>query len=179
MGSYDGAEICELVGLYILHKLGEKYGKERISLYRDDGLACFENTSGPEVERIRKAFIKLFKNEFSLNIVSDANIKVVNFLDLTLNLSTGKYEPYNKPNNKPLYISVKSNHPPNIIKNLPESISRRINKLSSDKTVFNNSKELFNNALFNSGFDHKIKFQPLTENKDLSRDKNRGRKIVM
>ena len=66
MGSYDGAEICEIVGLYILHKLGEKYGKERIGLYRDDGLACFENTSGPEVERIRKAFIKLFKNEFSL-----------------------------------------------------------------------------------------------------------------
>ena len=178
MGSYDGAEICELVGLYILHKLGEKYGKERIGLYRDDGLACFKNTSGPEVERIRKAFIKLFKNEFSLNIVSDANIKVVNFLDLTLNLSTGKYEPYNKPDKKPLYINVKSNHPPNIIKNLPESISRRINKLSSDKTVFNNSKELFNNALFNSGFDHKIKFQPLTESKDLSRDKNRGRKIV-
>ena len=50
--------------------------------------------------------------------------------------------------------------------------------MSSDETVFNNSKELFNNALFNSGFDHKIKFQPFTENKDLSRDKNRGRKIV-
>ena len=107
-----------------------QYGKERISLYRDDGLACFENTSDPEVERLRKAFIKLFKNEFSLNIVSDANIKVVNFLDLTLNLSTGKYEPYNNPDNKPLYINVKSNHPPKIIKNLPESISRRINKLS-------------------------------------------------
>ena len=97
MGSYDGAEICELVGLYILHKLGEKYGKERIGLYRDDGLACFENTSGPEAERIRTTFIKLFKNEFSLNIVSDTNLKIVNFLDLTLNLSTGKYEPHNKP----------------------------------------------------------------------------------
>ena len=177
LGSYDGAKICELVGLYILHKLGEKYGKERIGLYRDDGLACFENTSGPEAERIRKAFIKLFKNELSLNIVSDTNIKVVIFLDLTLNLSTGKYEPY-KPDNKPLYINVKSNHPPNIIKKLPESISRRINKLPSDKTIFNNSEELFNNFLFNSGFDHKIKFQSLTENKDRSRNKNRGRKIV-
>ena len=27
MSSYDGAEICKLVGLYILHKYGEKYGK--------------------------------------------------------------------------------------------------------------------------------------------------------
>ena len=145
---------------------------------KDDGLACFENTSGPEAERIRKAFIKIFKNEFSLNIVSDANLKVVNFLYLTLNLSIGKYEPYNKPDNKPLYINVKSNHPPDIIKKLPESISRRINKLSSDKTVFNNSKELFNHALSNSGFDHKTKFQSLTENRYRSRNKNRGRKVV-
>ena len=110
------------------------------------------------MERIRKAFIKLFNNEFSLNIVSDANLKVVNFLDLTLNLSTGKYKPYSKPDNKSLYIHVNSNHPPHHIKNLPENISLRTNKLSSDKTVFNNFKGLFNNGLSNSGFDHKIKF---------------------
>ena len=85
-----------------------------------------------------------------MSLNSDTNLKVVNFLDLTINLSTGKYESYNKPDNKPLYINVNSNHPPNIIKNLPESISRRINKLSSDKTVFNNSKELLNNTLSNT-----------------------------
>ena len=67
MGSFDGAEICKVVGLYILHKLGEKSGKERIGLYRNDGLACFEHTSCPEAERIRNAFNELFKNEFSLN----------------------------------------------------------------------------------------------------------------
>ena len=38
MGTLDGSEICEVLGLYILHKLGEKYGKERIGLYRDDDL---------------------------------------------------------------------------------------------------------------------------------------------
>ena len=73
---------------------------------------------------------------------------------------------------------MNSNHPPDIIKNLRESTSRRINKLSSDKTVFNNSKDLFNNALSNSGFDGKIKFKPLTENQDRNRNKNRRRKIV-
>ena len=126
MGGFDGAEICEVVGIYILHKLGEDYGKERIGLYRDDSLACFENTSGPEAERRRKTFIKLFKNEFSLNIFSETNLKVASFLDLRLNLSTGKYKPYNKPDDKPLYINVNSDHPPNIIKILLESISRRI-----------------------------------------------------
>ena len=37
MGSYDGAEICELVGLFILNHLGKSFGKENIGLYRDDG----------------------------------------------------------------------------------------------------------------------------------------------
>ena len=28
MGSFDGAEVCELVGLYILNLLGSKFGKK-------------------------------------------------------------------------------------------------------------------------------------------------------
>ena len=43
MGSYDGAEVCELVGLFILNDLCNIYGKENIGLYRDDGLAVFKN----------------------------------------------------------------------------------------------------------------------------------------
>ena len=42
MGSYDGAEICELVGLYILHKLtsGENpmFEKEKCGIYQ--GMSC-------------------------------------------------------------------------------------------------------------------------------------------
>ena len=41
MGSFDGVELCELVGLYILHISGEKYEKHRIGLYCDNRLACF------------------------------------------------------------------------------------------------------------------------------------------
>ena len=29
MGSYDGAEVCELVGLFILNGLGNTYGKRK------------------------------------------------------------------------------------------------------------------------------------------------------
>lgn len=39
MGSYDGAEVCELVGLFILSKLTNVAGMDSIGLYRDDGLA--------------------------------------------------------------------------------------------------------------------------------------------
>ena len=54
MGSYDGAEVCELVGLFILNILCNKYGKENIGLYRDDGLALFNNITGTQAERIKK-----------------------------------------------------------------------------------------------------------------------------
>jgi hypothetical protein len=36
MGSFDGAQVCELIGLFVLNKLAAKYGKDNIGLYRDD-----------------------------------------------------------------------------------------------------------------------------------------------
>ena len=105
-------------------------------------------------------FINIFRKEFQLRIACETNLKIVNFLDVMLDLTTGKYQSYNKPGNIPLYTNVKSNHPPNIIKTLSESISRRINKLSSDEFLFDNSKDLYNNTLSSSGFKDKIKFNP-------------------
>ena len=128
--------------------------------------------NGSQADRIRKDFIAIFKNEFQLKINCNTNLKIVNFLDVTFDLTTGKYKPYNKPGNIPLYINVKPNHPPNIIKNLDDSISCRINKLSSDNNVFENSKDIYNNALFNSGFKQKIKFDPNFGNNN-SQNKNR------
>ena len=78
IGSFDGVQICELVRVYILNVLGEKYGKERVGLYRDDGLACFGNARGPQTENIRKDVIKIIKHEFYLNITIETNLKIVN-----------------------------------------------------------------------------------------------------
>ena len=68
MGTYDGAEIYELVGTFLLYKLSLKYNKNGISLYRDDGLAFFKNISGPKSEKVRKDIQKLFE-ENELDIV--------------------------------------------------------------------------------------------------------------
>ena len=125
MGSYDGAEICELVGLYILHVLGEKCVKDKIGLYRDDGLACLGNINGSQAERIRKGFISILKTELKINITSETNLKIVNFLNVTLNLNKRTHETYNKPNNNPLYININSNHLQNIMKNLQENIPKK------------------------------------------------------
>ena len=179
MGSFDGAELCELVGLYNHHISGEKYGNHRIRLHRDDGLACFGYTSGPQADRIRKNFIQIFKDDFNLSITWETNLKAVNFLDVTLNLTNGKYQPYNKPDNNPLYINILSNHPPNIIKNLPENTSKRINTLSADEATFNKSKDLYNNALAESGFKYKITLQKQQNTSTITNNtKKRKRKII-
>ena len=51
MGSYDGAEICELVGLFVLDQLKRIVPRQNIGLYRDDGLAVIESTSGPKADK--------------------------------------------------------------------------------------------------------------------------------
>ena len=46
MSPYDGAEVCELVGKYMLNVLSKKYNKNDFRFYRDDGLAVLKNKSG-------------------------------------------------------------------------------------------------------------------------------------
>ena len=139
MGSYDGAEICELVGLYILSFLGKVYGIQNVGLYRDDGLACLHKISGPASDKIRKDMIRKFWENFGLKITLTTNSKTINCLDVTFNLCTGKYQPYKKPNGTPAYINVNSNHPPNIIKALPNNIAKGISNISSDKVTLKNA----------------------------------------
>ena len=144
MGSYDGAEICEFVGLYILSFLWKVYGIQNVGLYRDNGLACLHKISGPALDKIRKDMIRTFRENFGLKITIPTNLKTVNFLDVTFNLCTGKYQPYKK--NTPNYIHVNSNHPPNIIKALPNNISKRISNISFDKATFNNATPSYNDV---------------------------------
>ena len=56
MRAYDGAEVCELIGIYMLCLIGKKYDSENIGLYRGDRLAVFKNESGPTSEKIKKHY---------------------------------------------------------------------------------------------------------------------------
>ena len=51
MGSYDGAELCELTGLYILHLLENELGKENLGLYCDEGLKNYQVPNQKELKR--------------------------------------------------------------------------------------------------------------------------------
>ena len=121
MGSFDGAEVCELVGTFLLHHLSKRIEQSNIGLYRDDGLAVLKDTPGTAADRAKKDVVKIFKS-FGLKVTIDVNIKVTNFLDVTFNLETGKYQPFRKPGDTPLYLNARSNHPPVILKNLRKAI---------------------------------------------------------
>ena len=90
MGSYDGAEVCDFVGIFMLSLIGNKYNPNNIGLCKDGGLAVFKNTSAPQSENIKKTFQKMFTNK-GLEIVINCNMKIVNYLDVTLNLNDGSY----------------------------------------------------------------------------------------
>ncbi len=174
MGSYDGAETCELVGLYILSQL-QNLGIS-IGIYRDDGLAAC-NKKPSEVEKIKKNICKIFR-ENGLRITIEANLATVDFLDITMNLKSASYKPYMKPNNTPLYINKNSNHPPNIIKNIPSSINRRLSAISSNNNNFKQSTAPYQEALTKSGYQHELKYKIEEQINNKSNSKTRKRKTI-
>ena len=135
IGSFDGDEICEIVGIYLLEKLSPFLGKQKFGLYKDDGLAPVNSSSGPVLHRIRKDVISIFKNE-GLSVAIETNLIETDFLDVTFNLLTGNYFPFRKVNSKPLYINAKSNYPHTIIKEFPKMINKRL----SVKTILQSRK---------------------------------------
>ena len=162
-----------MVGCYLLSLLTKKYG-QNIGLYRDDGLAALKGNP-QEVERIKKDICKVFRDH-DLKITVEANTTKVNFLDVTLDLQSGKYYPYTKEGNVPLYVHRKSNHPPSILKNIPESINKRLSEISSDKECFDNAKGVYQEALNKSGYHFNLSFNA-TPNQTHRTRKNRQRNI--
>ena len=67
-------------------------------------------------------------------------------------MAENSYKPYKKPNDTLLYINTESNHPPEIIKQVPISINNRLNQNSSNEQIFNTSKTEYEEALKNSGY---------------------------
>ena len=174
MGSHDGAEICELVGLFILNHLSKKFGKESIGLYRDDGLAVIKSKSARLADKTRKELHRIFEL-FDLEITAESNLRIVNFLDVTFDLNNGKYRPYRKPNDDPLYINKYSNHPPSIIRQLPTSINKRIALLSSDEQTFKESAPAYQNALEHGNFNHDLNY---IQHAPQQARRNRQRKMI-
>ena len=153
MGSFHGTETCELVGLCIKSKLENKIPKSNFGLYQDNGLSLLRSLSGQLTDKVRKNIIGVFKDiSFSLEV--ETNLKEVDFLDVSLNLRNGTYRPYKKPNDILLYVHSLLNHPPNVIKQIPNFIQERL----SNEEIFNTAKCGYEDALKKSEFKVDFKY---------------------
>ena len=92
MGSHDGAEICELIGLFVVNTLQDRFAKD-VGLYRDDDLAVINTRSGRLCDKERKELTAVFDN-LGPKITALTNQHRTNFLDLTFDLNNGTYKPY-------------------------------------------------------------------------------------
>ena len=82
-----------------------------------------------------------------------------------------------KPNNKLSYVHQQSNHPPALLKNIPLNINKRLTSISSCKEVFDESIAPYQKALTESGYDHKLTYNPPQE-KALKNKRKRTRNIT-
>ncbi len=174
MGAYDGAEVCELVGLYLLQKIGHILPPSNVGLYRDDGLAAIPNTNGSKLDRLRKKLHECFKAE-NLKIEVQINAVEVDFLDVHLCMKSGTFRPFMKPNNTVQYVHANSNHPRSITKNIPTMIEKRLSNLSSSKQIFEDEKTPYEEALKLSGYETTLSYR--SENKGPNKQRRR-RKIL-
>jgi hypothetical protein len=172
IGSEDGAEVAETVGLYLLSKVVKIFPNS--GLYRDDGAGTVEK-SGPEIAKLIKKLHKTF-NEEGLKIVVEGNLKRIDFLDFEMDLENETVKPWRKPNSEPKYINVSSSHPRANIKSLPGMISKRLSSLSSSENEFKEVVSPYNEALKVAGYkENNLQFE---DGKKTGKKRNRGRKVL-
>ena len=110
-----------------------------------------------QLERIKKSLQKTFK-EFGLEIVAESNLRIVNYLDVTLKLNEGSFRPCDKPDIIQ-YINKESNHPPHPpkeSKHLLAYIEKRLSNNSSDKKTFQESPIYYQDTLNKAGYIDKV-----------------------
>ena len=179
MGAFDGAQISDLVGLYILHEIKKQIPELQFALYRDDGIGYHKKCRPQFIDKIRKKLYKVFK-DIGLNITVETSLTKVNFLDVTFNMNNNTFEIYRKPNDKPLYINRNSNHPPHVLNNVPISINKRLVNISANEELFQKHIDEYQLALKKSSFNHKLDyFHPcIIDDKNNSNQMNRSQTDV-
>ena len=93
-----------------------------------------------------------------IDIIIEANLKIINFLDT------------------PLYVHKQSSHPPNVTKNIPLAVNDRLCSNSPRKELFEETTAPFQQALKDSGYSHKFRFRE--NNQNTKSKKSRKQKCI-
>ena len=146
IGAYDGAEICELVGCVLLYNINKIMDPNNHGLYRDDGLIIVDKSTPRKCDGIRKKLYKLF-DDFGFRLDVTTDLKITDYLDITLNLYSGTVSPFRKRNQDQRYVNRGSNHPIQVFKHVPKGIEHRLSNNSSNREIFERTKQEYEEAL--------------------------------
>ena len=151
--------------------------KNSIDLYREDGLSVFKNKSGTQLERIKKNLQKLFK-DFGLEILAESNLRIVNYLNVTLNVNNGSFKPYHKPGDIIEYLNNESNHPTSVIKHLPVFTEKWFSNNSSDEKIFKEAAIYYEDTLDKGGYVNKLVYHTPGVSNQENKNKTLQRNII-
>ena len=127
---------------------------------------------GPDQDRLRKKIIEVFKKE-GLQITISVKLKTVDFLDVQFDLPNNRYFPFKKPNDVPMYVHKHSNHPRNILNEIPKMTAKRLSNLSCNEEEFKKVSAEYETILKSSGYDEKLSYTP-----EKPRRKNRRKQVT-
>ena len=95
-------------------------------------------------------------------------------MDVNFDLENDKYFPFKKPNDIPIYVHSSSNHPQNILKQIPVMTGKRLTNLSCNKEEFDKAAVEYQEVLKKSGFKEKLSYVPANQ----QNRRQRNRKIL-
>ena len=87
-GSYDCAQISELVGCLLLYKINDIIDPGCHGLYWDDRLIIIDNFTPRKGDIIRKKLFWL-STKFGFKLDIQTNLTITDYLDVTFNLYNG------------------------------------------------------------------------------------------
>ena len=166
MGSFDGAETCELVGSFLLSQL--QHLNINVGLYRDDGLAI-TNASPRDTENTKKEICRIFNNN-GLRITIEANKQIINFLDVTFKpqpkhlsaLHQNRTQNYNTS-------TARATTRPSLQRTFPPASTDAFHPYLPDKASFDQAVPPYQKALDESGYHYTLQFEPPTTNRRKNR----------
>ena len=102
MGSYDGAETSDIVGLFLLSEV--EHLDVKLGCFRDDWLG-FSRMTARQTEIVKKKIQKIFEKH-NLKIDIKVNKNVADFLVVTFDMKNEIFKSYQTPR----YVHTMSNH---------------------------------------------------------------------
>ena len=109
--------------------------------------------------------------------MAEFNLRIVNCLDVALNLNDGFFRPCDKPDDIIQYVNKEFNHPRNLMKLLPASIEKRLSNNSFDEKIFQQSAIYYEDTLSKARYLDKVGYHAPSASNQENKNKNHQRNV--